>query len=696
MRRDHVAEVELAHHLVARVAQPFQLGVVDRNEHAVDVERVVAAGRAVVQGVGLFQRAGEPLVGLGDAVLRGLAVGDVDHLDDQTLYLAVHLEGDVFDARVVRLAAGEAALAFESLWLARQRGIQALTHGLVDLSVGDVAEMAADHALALLSIAPAGVAGVGKAADQVAIEEGDLHRRVVADRLHEPSLRGQRLLRRFRGGDVDQRVVGAQEAPLAVAHGRAADERREGAAVAAAHDRLDRVELLAGHEAGQALQHRRLITGRQHVAHVELADDFVALVAQPIQLGAVDEHQRAIGVERVVAAGRLVVERLGFGQGHAHALLGIGQFLGALLHALFQLGVEAADLVLLLVQLGDVARDGEQHGRLALRVADGRERGVPPLGRALEGVAEGHEARTLALARGGHGVARQRAAFLGPPRGPVAQAHFLEIVHLDQAAALFGHLNHATFEVEHLGAIGAAGDDLTVEFVLDACLGLEHAQRCDVLHEAELADDAAAGVAQRGVAHQHVHGFIARLDDAELDVEAFTARDAAHPVRLHALQVVGVHAAKPAEVGKVLAAQAEDLLELAVDVGKQPGFVGAKDADGKHAGERAEQGLVFKFGQGGAALALGVQRRRQLQGQVGVEMLLAGVGGGAQAAELLRVALAQVLVLGAQRAQLQRHRPLAFAGTGLAVAAGQGRIGGRKAGAHCRQCTPAPGGYRAK
>ena len=113
-----------------------------------------------------------------------------------------------------------------------------------------------------------------------------------------------------------------------------------------------------------------------------------------------------------------------------------GQFFGALAHRAFQFGVEALDALLLQVLLGDVARDRQQHHRLAVGVADRRDHGVPPFGRAFEGGTVGHEPRALTPARRGDGVHRELNAVVGPPFDPRAHAHLLEVVHLDQATAL--------------------------------------------------------------------------------------------------------------------------------------------------------------------------------------------------------------------------------------------------------------------
>ena len=118
----------------------------------------------------------------------------------------------------------------------------------------------------------------------------------------------------------------------------------------------------------------------------------------------------ADSLQRIKQRQAVQEERLRVGQRHAHALLGFGQLVGALAHAALQLGIEAADLVLLLVQFGDVARDRQQHHRLAAGVANRRDHGVPPLGRSLERRAIGHEPCTLPAPgrgdRGRKGLAR--------------------------------------------------------------------------------------------------------------------------------------------------------------------------------------------------------------------------------------------------------------------------------------------------
>ena len=337
--------------------------------------------------------------------------------------------------------------------------------------------------------------------------------------MQEVALGFQRQLCRFAGRDVDQRVVGAYKRSFVVVHGGAAEQDAKLAAIPAPHADFHRLQFFVALQTGQPVSNHLLVFGQDVVAEMLLADHLFAGVAQPVQFGLVDQHIGALGVHRVVTAGRLVVERLGLIQRDADALVGVGQFLGAHLHPRFQLDVQRVNLVLLLPAFGDVARDSQQHHRLPLDVADGGHHGVPPLGRAFEGVRRCQEARAFAAHGRLDGRDSQRDAVLGPPLGPVAQAHLLEIVHLDQFAALGRHLQHATLQIQHFGAIGAAGNDLSVEVFLQPRVGFQCAQEGDVLHKPQLASDVAAGIVLRHIAHQYVANGLVWAHQSAFDIE---------------------------------------------------------------------------------------------------------------------------------------------------------------------------------
>ncbi len=471
---------------------------------------------------------------------------------------------------------------------------------------------------------------------------------------------GQGHLGRLAPGDVDQRVVRAQKAALLVQHCGGVEQADEAGPVAPQHADLGRLQRFAAFEALQALQHFVEVRRLHVVAEVFFAHHLAAaLVTQPGEFGLVDQHIQAVGVHRVVTAGRLVVGDLGLAQRALDPVLGFGQLFGALLDRAFQLGVEALDAFLLQVLFRDVARDRQQHHRLAVGVADRRHHGVPPLGRSLERGAISHKAGALTAPGGRYRTHGQLHAIVGPPVGPGAQAHLFEVVHLHQAATLCRHLHHAPFQIQHLGAVRAAGNDLAVEFVLDARFGLERAHGRDVLDEAELARDIAVLVAQRRVARQHMHDLVARPDQPELNAQTLAGGDAADPVLLHAGQVVGVHTVEPAEVGEFTFVESEDLLQPGVDVGEQAGLVGAKDADGKRAAQRSKQRLVLQLRGGHRRTLVGIQRQFERQRQLGMKTRFAGRAFVQAAAHVLGVAAPQVQVFGLEGLDLQQQRPFA-------------------------------------
>ncbi len=342
------------------------------------------------------------------------------------------------------------------------------------------------------------------------------------------------------------------------------------------------------------------------IAKAQATHDVLALEAQPLQRRLVDHLHHTLRIQRVVATRRLVVQVLCLAQGPAQLGVGGGQFLGAFPHAVLQLGAEALDRFLLLVQIGDVARDGQQHHRAALRVADRRHRGVPPFRRALEGFAKGDEAGVFPLAGGSDRHAGERLSALGPPAGPVAAAHLLEVVNLHQPTALCGHLQYMALQVKHLGAVRAAGDDLAVELVLEARVGFQCAQLGDLLHKAQLAQKMAFGVVHRHIAHRQVHDFAVRSLQPEFNALAPGTRDPLAPARLHPLQVVGVHPALPAQVEEVLRVQTKDAQQGVVHMREQARAVGAENADRKRTGQGCKQRLVFQL-VGGRAEGTGLQ-----------------------------------------------------------------------------------------
>ena len=148
-------------------------------------------------------------------------------------------------------------------------------------------------------------------------------------------------------------------------------------------------------------------------------------------------------------------------------------------------------------------------------------------------------------------------------------------------------------QVQHLGAVGAVGNDLPVQLLLDAGILLQGAQRRDVLHKAQVALVLAVCAGKRHVAYQSVDQLAIRADQAEFDVQAVAARDVVGPVPLHAFTVLRVDQAQPAEVDEVLGVQAEDALQRCIDVSQQAGCVDAKDPDGEHTGQCGQQALVF-------------------------------------------------------------------------------------------------------
>ena len=191
-------------------------------------------------------------------------------------------------------------------------------------------------------------------------------------------------------------------------------------------------------------------------------------------------------------------------------------------------------------------------------------------------------------------------------------------------------------QVEHLGAVRAAGDDLAVEFVLEARFGLQCAQLGDLLHKAQLAQEMAFGVVHRHVAHRQVHDFAVRALQPEFDAQALGTRDPLAPARLHTLQVIGVHPAQPAHAVEVLRVQTEDAQQSVVHMREHAHAIGAENADRKRAGQGRKQRLVFQLvgGRFGGFVGRGrrvVERQQQV-----------AVGGRARGAGL-QVAQAQVL-----------------------------------------------------
>ena len=86
-RREEIRELHLPDHVVARISQPFELGIVDPDEHAVLVEGVIAAGRVVVEIADHVRRS---LQGLLRLLARGDVVHGAAHEHDVAIGIALH------------------------------------------------------------------------------------------------------------------------------------------------------------------------------------------------------------------------------------------------------------------------------------------------------------------------------------------------------------------------------------------------------------------------------------------------------------------------------------------------------------------------------------------------------------------------------------------------------------------------------
>ena len=235
----------------------------------------------------------------------------------------------------------------EVLLLPGQRGFHARLGVGPDVGRQAVADVLAHDALRVHAV-DAQVFGVGKAEAQAGVEVGDQAGHVVGDGLQETLVVAQRDLGGLAARDVHHRGVAAQEMPVRVAHRRRGQQRMEGAAIAPAHLVLHTFQCVVVQDLAHAGFEQRHVGGRNDVAKAHLAHHLVAAVAQPPQLGVVDRHEDAVDVQRVVAARRLVVERLRLAQG------------------LVELGVGVADLVFRGLALGDVEHLDEQAGNLAV------------------------------------------------------------------------------------------------------------------------------------------------------------------------------------------------------------------------------------------------------------------------------------------------------------------------------------------
>ena len=157
-----------------------------------------------------------------------------------------------------------------------------------------------------------------------------------------------------------------------------------------------------------------------------------------------------------------------------------------------------------------------------------------------------------------------------------------KIVYLYQAAALGRHLYHMALEVQHFGAVRAAGDDLAVEFVLDAGLGLQGPKGRDVLQESVLCFQLAVAALDRGVARQDMGDAAIWVLQAEFQTQRFAVEDARLPGRLDPLQIFGVDTFQPAVVLKPGRLQVKNALQSAVDVGEHALGIGSENADRKN------------------------------------------------------------------------------------------------------------------
>ena len=579
--KEEVLKAQFAHDFVSLITQPAKFGVIDGDVDAVAIERVVTARSVVVESLRQLQRLAQMPVRFGDLHFGCPTVTDVKHLDEQPLHFTLFDIGDVLNAGVEAVPVRKLALSLITPRLARERGLQVrLPHPIV-FGPGDFAQVQTQQR-AGFGAHPARVAGVGKTADQVAVIERQLHRHAVGNGLEEAALGCQGGFGRVAGRDIHQRVVGVQETSVFIKDRRGAQQHPQLAAIAAIQADLNGGDGFVSDDALQAGLDRGHLVWVHEIPEAHLADDFVFGVAQPVQLGLIHADITSLRVHRVVAAGRLLVKHLRLVQGLTEVLVGFSQFLGAQQHAGFQCGVEFLDFLLVPVEIGDVPGNGHEHDGFLAVAGHRGDYGVPPLGCALEGFCEGHETAALAVGRGIQCLACEFLALAFPPRAPVGSLDLFEVIDFHQSASLRCHLHHMALQIQHFGAIRAAGDDLVAELVFDAGLHLQLPQRGDVLHEAVLGLHGPFGAQDGCVAGQHVGNAAIGMLQAEFQAQGFSVANAFCPSRLDPFEVFGMHPGKPAEILELGRGEVKDALERGVDVGQHAGRVGPEYADGKN------------------------------------------------------------------------------------------------------------------
>ena len=128
---DDVHHLELAEHLLARAPDPGELGVVDADDRPGGVERVVAAGRVVVQVAHLLRRPAHSL-------FRPLALGDVVRREQHApaaLQLD-QLQGEQADARLASDLAGRFEIPHVALSLEGSHHRRARVRALPQAQLG--------------------------------------------------------------------------------------------------------------------------------------------------------------------------------------------------------------------------------------------------------------------------------------------------------------------------------------------------------------------------------------------------------------------------------------------------------------------------------------------------------------------------------------------------------------------------------
>ncbi|MDT4855682.1 hypothetical protein FQZ97_900450 [compost metagenome] len=206
-------------------------------------------------------------------------------------------------------AVGGYALGLEALHMPTERLGHARQNLGQQVGAHYLGQVRAHHLAGELAVA-AGMGGVREAADQVFVVVGQARRDAVGDGLQEAVVGGNALFSGLAIADVDQGGVAVQERALFVVHRGGREQGMEAAAILVQHLDFEWFGLSLLQQGHQPTLDRGAPGRVDQLEDVQPFLHLLAAVAQPAQERLVDVDQAQLRIERQVATGGVVVQRL--------------------------------------------------------------------------------------------------------------------------------------------------------------------------------------------------------------------------------------------------------------------------------------------------------------------------------------------------------------------------------------------------